>query len=112
MIRGNIRGARPDGTPLGVGEWPLDRSLRGERVGPEEIRLPGEPRRVILASSAPVRDARGRVEIAVATFHDKALGRRDRDIPSSRTHDRIRSIFRNTQWTLGSLGSIETLSFL
>jgi PAS domain S-box-containing protein len=69
-VRRGVRAARPDGTPLRAGEWPLDRSLRGEVVGPEEIHLVGEARRVLLASSAPVRDARGHVELAVATFHD------------------------------------------
>lgn len=78
-VRGGVRGARPDGTPLRAGEWPLDRSLRGEVVGPEEIHLNGGSHRVILASSAPVRDARGRVELAVATFHDITDRKRHED---------------------------------
>lgn len=71
-IRPRLPITRADGTPFDrPGDWPLERSFRGEVVNDEEIWLRGhQGTRVILVSSAPVRDARGRVERAVATYHE------------------------------------------
>jgi PAS domain S-box-containing protein len=70
--RARLAVSKTDGTRLARGsDWPLERSLSGEVVNQEELSLDTEEgRRVLLVSSAPVRDARGRVERAVATFHD------------------------------------------
>lgn len=69
------RGRRPDGTEYGQHDWPLARSLRtGEIVEREEIELlsPGGDRRVIVASSAPIRTEEGGGEIvgAVVSIQD------------------------------------------
>jgi PAS domain S-box-containing protein len=65
-------GYRPDGTPYLAEEWPLARSLRGERVMGEEIEiLRGDSTRgVISVSSAPILDAAGKIVAAVTVFDD------------------------------------------
>jgi PAS domain S-box-containing protein len=71
-LRGRLPITRADGRAYREpGDWPLERSLRGEVINDEEIRLASEGGpRALLVSSAPVRDAAGRIERAVATIHD------------------------------------------
>lgn len=66
-------GCHADGRPYEPEEWPLARSiLHGETVIGEEIEIErGDATRgVIRVSSAPIRDAKGKVKSAVAVFDD------------------------------------------
>jgi len=65
--------AYPDGHPYPAEEWPLFRSLRDGLVirdEPMALQLPDGSTRVISVSSAPLRDAAGRVVAGVVTAHD------------------------------------------
>ncbi|MFL5357876.1 ATP-binding protein [Archangium sp.] len=66
------RGFHPDGRPLEPHEWPIARALAGEVVHDVEIGiLRGDGTRgVTLHSSAPIRDAEGRILAAVVTTLD------------------------------------------
>lgn len=66
------RSLHPDGRPHDAQETPLARALAGETVTAEEIDfIFGDGSHGVLqASSAPIRDGRGRVEGGVVTFHD------------------------------------------
>ena len=68
----------PDGRPYQVHEWPLIRSLeRGELVRGEEMEYEGaDGRRVIEATSAPIRDATGAIVAAVVVVEDITARRR------------------------------------
>jgi diguanylate cyclase (GGDEF)-like protein/PAS domain S-box-containing protein len=73
------RGFHPDGRPVEASQWPLARSVRlGETVLDEEIHYErGDgTAATIQASSTPIRDARGEVRAAVATFRDVSDRRR------------------------------------
>ena len=68
-----IRAFHEDGSPLSQGEWPLARAIAGEKVVMDaimEIERPTGERRRICVNSAPVRDAQGKVDAAVAIFWD------------------------------------------
>lgn len=70
---GSVRGYRADGSRVEPEEWPLYRSVRhGEIVSGEQIglELGDGTRGVVEASSAPVRDASGRIVAAVLLFAD------------------------------------------
>ncbi|MDO9714683.1 PAS domain-containing protein, partial [Paracraurococcus lichenis] len=63
----------PDGRTLTADEYPLARAvLRGERVDHEALmhRRDGEALVHLEVSAAPIRDAAGQVELAIATFQD------------------------------------------
>lgn len=62
----------PDGRPMPPGEMPLDRALRGETMIDFEFvaSRPGDSDVYISAAVSPLRDERGGVIGAVATFHD------------------------------------------
>jgi PAS domain S-box-containing protein len=69
----------PDGRPYEVDEWPLMRSLReGELIRGEEMEYEGAAgeRRVIEATSAPIRDALGSIVAAVVVVQDITERRR------------------------------------
>jgi PAS domain S-box-containing protein len=69
----------PDGRPYEVDEWPLIRSLRqGEVIRQEEMEYEAEhgQRRVIEATSAPIRDAVGAIVAAVVVVQDVTERRR------------------------------------
>lgn len=70
--RSRLRVLRANGMPLSLPEdWPLERTLRGEVVSDEEFRVESDAgSTVFLTSSAPIRNTRGQIELAVATFHD------------------------------------------
>lgn len=64
---------RPDGTAYGIEELPLARSIRsGEQVTDEEVLIPRQDgsRIALAASSAPIRDALGRITAAVLVLTD------------------------------------------
>jgi PAS domain S-box-containing protein len=63
---------RLDGTPLPVGELPLVRALRGERVSHAEstLRLADGSERALVGGAGPVRDADGVVVAAVLVIAD------------------------------------------
>src|SRR5665647_1404809 len=64
---------RPDSTPYGIEELPLARSIRsGEQVTDEEVLIPRQDgsRIALAASSAPIRDALGRITAAVLVLTD------------------------------------------
>ncbi len=91
----HYRAFRPDGTPLPVEEIPLVRSIRtGEVVRGEQL-LTAPPqssdRIPLLASSAPLRDAAGRITGAVTVFQDissiKELERQKDDFLAAVSHD-------------------------
>lgn len=66
-------GARPDGTRYQPQQWPLSRALLfGEDVRGEVIRLRRGDRTFSLfeMSASPVRDEKGLIAAAVASFHD------------------------------------------
>lgn len=68
-----IRAFHEDGSPLSQGEWPLARAITGGKVVMDaiiEIERPTGERRRICVNSAPVRDAQGKVDAAVAIFWD------------------------------------------
>jgi signal transduction histidine kinase/ActR/RegA family two-component response regulator len=62
------------GRKLQPAEWPLQRALRGETVDhcPLKVQTPGDPPayRMLLVSSAPIRDERGELVGAVAVSMD------------------------------------------
>ena len=67
------RGFHPDGRPYSPHEWPLARSIqKGEVVEREEIGIlrGNDTRGVIEVSSAPIRDADGRITAGVVIFSD------------------------------------------
>jgi signal transduction histidine kinase len=63
---------RTDGTPLPFDEWPISRALRGERFADVEAVLvqPDGSRRYLLFSGCAVRDAEGRIALAINLRHD------------------------------------------
>lgn len=67
------KGFHPDGRPYGPEDWPLARSIAtGEVVTGEEIDFlggDGTPGTLVV-HSAPIRDAGGKIIMAVATFYD------------------------------------------
>lgn len=71
---GKLGGEHPDGRPYEIADYPTVRALRhGEIVDQEEMvyRRGGDGRRIRLSvSSAPVRDAAGRIMGAVTVFID------------------------------------------
>ena len=66
------QGFRPDGTELGLDDWPLRRALRGETVQNEivEIVQPDGSRMTYGISSAPITGPDGTIESAVVTYAD------------------------------------------
>ena len=64
-----------DGSPLPREGWPLARVLRGERISDREVILvrPDGSRRYLAASGAAVRDAEGRVAVAILVYRDVTL---------------------------------------
>lgn len=71
--QGKYQGFHADGRPYQDEEWPVARTLlRGEEVVNEEIEiLRGDGSRgVVMASSAPIRDAAGQVVAGVMTIAD------------------------------------------
>jgi signal transduction histidine kinase/ActR/RegA family two-component response regulator len=70
-----------DDVPLPARELPLSRALRGEETAAEELEVvfPTGRRLAVLASAAPIHDAKGRIVSAVCAFADisdlKALQR-------------------------------------
>ena len=76
---GRWKGFHSDGRPLAPTEWPVARSLGGETVEHEEVRIErGDGTTGILrVSSAPVRDEAGNIIAAVATFYDVTEERRE-----------------------------------
>lgn len=64
---------RADGTPYRYEQWPLLRALRkGEEVKREQVEIQRDDGSfaTLLVDAAPVRDAGGRIQAAVSTFHD------------------------------------------
>jgi signal transduction histidine kinase len=78
---GRWKGFHRDGRPLAPKEWPVARSLGGETVEREEVRIErGDGTTGILrVSSAPVRDDGGNIIAAVATFYDVTEERREQE---------------------------------
>jgi PAS domain S-box-containing protein len=67
------KGFHPDGRPIQVGEWPLERALRsGEQVHNEEIEIVrgDNTRATIEVSAGPIRDAAGNSIAAVVMLDD------------------------------------------
>ncbi|HEY8476571.1 MAG TPA: ATP-binding protein [Chloroflexota bacterium] len=66
------RVCRPDGRPLRQDEFPSSRALRGQPVTREELLVvrPDGQRIPVVASAAPVRDARGSAIGVVVVFQD------------------------------------------
>ena len=66
------RGFHPDGRAYSPEEWPLSRSLEGERVMAEEIEIlrGDQTRGMITVSSTPIRNGQGDIIAAVAIFDD------------------------------------------
>ncbi|HEY7293980.1 MAG TPA: PAS domain S-box protein [Dehalococcoidia bacterium] len=95
MEYAHYRAFRVDGTPLPVEEIPLVRSIAtGEVVRGEQLvvtRAHGGETVPLLASSAPLRDARGRISGAVTVFQDissiKELERQKDDFLAAVSHD-------------------------
>jgi signal transduction histidine kinase len=95
----NFELARADGTPYPAGEQPLDRSLTaGEIVRSEEAQLLRADRSIglVLASTAPIRQADGRIIAAVGIFQDAAELRQTRE--ERREAEQFKDLF------LGALG--------
>lgn len=95
----NFELARADGTPYPPGEQPLDRSLTaGEIVRSEEAQLLRADRSIgrVLASTAPIRQADGRIIAAVGIFQDAAELRETRE--ERREAEQFKELF------LGALG--------
>ncbi|HVJ27342.1 MAG TPA: CHASE3 domain-containing protein [Vicinamibacterales bacterium] len=95
----NFELARADGTPYPPGEQPLDRSLTsGEIVRSEEAQLLRADRSIglVLASTAPIRQADGRIIAAVGIFQDAAELRQARE--ERREAEQFKDLF------LGALG--------
>jgi PAS domain S-box-containing protein len=68
-----IKAFHEDGSPLTQGEWPLARAIAGGKVVMDailEIERPTGERRRVCVNSAPIRDAQGKVDAAVAIFWD------------------------------------------
>ena len=85
---------RPDGTPYGTADWPLARTMRtGEVVDNErlEIARPDGAHLVLDVSTAPVRDAAGRIIGSVGIFHDVTTRDRqerlERDFVTNAAHE-------------------------
>lgn len=74
------KGFHPDGRPYGPEDWPLTRSIvTGEVVTGEEIDFlggDGTPGTLVV-HSAPIRDAGGKIIMAVATFYDITHRKKD-----------------------------------
>src|SRR5690606_28424263 len=67
-----LHARHPDGTLLRLEEYPMLRALRGETVEQERIvfdRADGATIQLVV-SSAPVRDASGRIVFGVSTLQD------------------------------------------
>ncbi|MCL5109371.1 MAG: PAS domain-containing sensor histidine kinase [Chloroflexi bacterium] len=63
---------RPDGTPLAPAEWPISRTLRGDRFSEVQVVLAhadGSQRWLAFAGSA-VRNSEGKVALAICIFRD------------------------------------------
>jgi PAS domain-containing protein len=62
----------PDGRPYERDDWPIMRSIRGEKVADEECiyRLPDGTEMTLCISSAPVLDPDGAIVAAVAVGRD------------------------------------------
>ena len=101
---GSFERARPDGTRVAGGEWPLARALRdGEVVIGERQdfrRADGSPRTMEI-NAAPVRDADGAIVAGVSVFSDVT----DRQ----RAEERLRFLARASELLSGSLDWERTL---
>ncbi len=92
---------RPTGEPFPPDELPVVRAIRGEVTRDVEIllRLPGGVERTVVASSAPLRDALGRVDRGMVVFYDLterlalegALLERTRDAESAAAEAALRA---------------------
>jgi signal transduction histidine kinase len=83
-----------DGTPYQANELAPQRALRGEEVLGEQFSLsqiPNGPTRVLLASTAPIRDQAGNIEGAVSVLQDltllKSFEQERQEILSGASHD-------------------------
>jgi signal transduction histidine kinase/PAS domain-containing protein len=91
----------PTGEPFPPHELPIVRAIRGEGTRDVEIvlRLPGGMERTVVASSAPLRDALGRVDRGMVVFYDlterlaleRALLERTRDAESAAAEAAMRA---------------------
>jgi PAS domain S-box-containing protein len=83
-----------DGTPYQADELAPQRALRGEEVLCEQFslsQLPNGPRRIVLASTAPLRDKDGTIEGTLSVFHDitslKSVEQERQELLSGAAHD-------------------------
>jgi signal transduction histidine kinase len=100
----------PDGTPMEFADRPAIRALGGEtsRNVVFEARDTERAPYLVNASAAPIRDATGKVVLAVTVFDDVTEGRRraqaDRDFVANAAHQ-IRSPIAAIASALGALSA-------
>lgn len=102
-------------TPFPASEWPLLRALRGERVDWAEICLRptfGEPGRWVSVNAQAIKSPDGRLQGAVAVFHDITWLKRAQEALYESEH-RFRSLVEGAQdviFTVSKAGVITSLN--
>jgi two-component system sensor histidine kinase UhpB len=102
-------------TPFPVSEWPLLRALRGEQVDWAEICLRpaiGEPGRWVSVNAQAIKSPDGRLQGAVAVFHDITWLKRAQEALYESEH-RFRSLVEGAQdviFTVSKAGLLTSLN--
>jgi PAS domain S-box-containing protein len=89
------QGFASDGTPLASDQWPAARAAQGETVVGEEMRIQRGDGTMgdILASAAPIRNARGEV-LAVVSVYEDITPQKDTERRLRERENRYRTLFQ------------------